>query len=412
MPLTEEQLTEFGFRKMVPEEFIQASYSVDISKEQWEYHNIVLRIDEREDMLYYCFFDKMSPNFAINFRNHREFKYILNLVSQGKSINELLVLEQEGRKKLHERMMELQKNRPYLEDYRYNDIGGSFFEIHSTSDQKVYMTYEKHSTSAYYYTLNDIADLEHAKDTVQTGTQSHSSISFWFLALESYINSLVKLCCIKKEEPFEKYKKEDLHKRLGSLARLLDLDIKIFYQNNIISKVNEFAYFRNDLFHDRHFGEELKFKHTSFSLIPIFSCQVDIMQAILIMLEVTSMLRYAIEGLDTMPSVILKNNDVAVWEKLDIAYEEILQPWFSAALDKHHIRTRLDFVFKKPKQFSSAVFQKGDVRCSLRVDQELEFEYWLNHEITSYGADLYNQHLNSYNLKPGSMLLNKVDLNN
>lgn len=69
-------------------------------------------------------------------------------------------------------------------------------------------------------------NLEHAKDTVHTGSQSHSAISFWFLSFESYINSLIKLCCIKKNEPFQKYKKEDLHKRVASLAHLLGLNIK------------------------------------------------------------------------------------------------------------------------------------------------------------------------------------------
>ncbi len=83
-------------------------------------------------------------------------------------------------------MLELQKNRPYLEDYRYNDIGGALFEIASIPKQKVYMTYEKHTTTAYYHTLNDIAILENAKDTVHTGSQSHAAISFWFLALEYF----------------------------------------------------------------------------------------------------------------------------------------------------------------------------------------------------------------------------------
>lgn len=411
MDFTEEQLCELGFRKMLAEEFIQGSYNIDVSKQQWEYQGIVLQVTANGDEPRYRIFDKISPDFTIGIKKYLQLKQILYFVSQGRTITELLIQRQDQMREVHERMTVLQKSKPFLEDYRYNDIGGSFFEVYSVSNYKIYMTYEKHSTSAFYYTLNDIADLEHAKDTVQTGIQSHSSISFWFLALESYVNSLVKLSCIRKHESFETYKKQDLHTRLGSLVKLLELDKKSFYQNNIVAKVNEFASFRNDLFHDRHFHEELEFRHTSFSPIPIFNCQVDIIQALLIILEVTSMLRYAIEGLDTMPSVILKNNDVAVWEKLDIAYKKILQPYFSSVLDKHNMRTRLNFVFEKPQEFYSTVFQKGDVRCSLRVDQEIEFEYWLANEVTNFGADYYNQHLNSYNLTPGAMILSKVDLN-
>lgn len=407
--LNEEQLKSLGFTKLAPNQFITSPYQ-KAPKEQWVYNNVILRTDEEEGKLYYRFFDKTTPEFSFGFQNHRQLNHILRLIDEGKTISDIWLLEQELRRKEVERMLELQKNKPYLEDYRYNDIGGSLFEIGFAPGQKVYMTYEKHATSAYYYTLNDIANLEHAKDTVHTGSQSHSAISFWFLAFESYINSLVKLCCIKKSEPFDKYKREDLHTRVGSLARLLELDMKSFYTNNIIAKVNEFACFRNDLFHDRHFGEELKFTHTAFSPIPIFSCQVDIMQSILILLETASMLRFAVTGLDTMPSVILKNEDVAIWEKLDVAYEKILQPWFEAVLDKHKMQTRLNFIFKKPLQFTSTVFQKGDISCSVTVDQRPEYEYWLNGEATNIGSTLHNQHLKSYNLMPGAMLLNKVVL--
>ena len=411
MVLMEQQLVEAGLTKMRADQFILGPFDVGTVKEQWEFRNVVLEIFEHVHNTYYAFFDKGSPQIQMNCRNYLHFKQIVTHVSQGATINDLIWTEQNRRKEIHERMIELQKNPPYLENFRYNDIGGSFFELPSISAQKVFMTYEKHSRSAFYFSLNDIEDLERATDTVHIGAQTHSAISFWFLALESYINSLVKICCIKKNKSFEDFKKQDLHTRLGSLVSLFDLDKKEFNQKNIIAKVNEFASFRNDLFHDRHVGDELKFKHTCFSPIPIFSCQVDIMQAILIYLEVASRLRFAIEGLDTMPSVVLKNKDVAVWEKLDVAYEKILQPWFEAVLKKHQLRTHLDFVFTNSQHLYSKEFQKGDVECRIRVDQDVEFEYWLNQEPTQIGRDLYAQHLNGYNLPVGTMLLSKVDLN-
>jgi hypothetical protein len=108
------------------------------------------------------------------------------------------------------------------------------------------------------------------------------------------------------------------------------------------------------------------------------------------------MLRCAITALDTMPSVILRNEDAVVWEKLDVAYERILQPLFAAVLDKHHMRTRLDFIFKTPQQFTSTVFQKGEVSCSATVDQEPQYEFWLNGESTNIGVAL--QKLSKYRI--------------
>jgi hypothetical protein len=307
-------------------------------------------------------------------------------------------------------MEEQQKNKPFLEDFRYNDIGGSFFKIKAYPEQKIFRPYEKHATSAFHYTLNDIVILENANDTLQTSTQSHPAISFWFLAIESYINTLIKLCCLKKSADFNVFKRQDLHTRMNSLIKLLELNIKLVNQNKIITKINEFARFRNELFHDRHFGEEIIFRYTQFSGIPIFCCQVDVFQSILILLEIASLLRFAIAGLDTMPTVILHNKDVAVWEKLDVAYEKILYPYFTAVLEKHSIRTRLELEFKPTESLKSGIFQKGEILCEIRADQEPEYDVFLNQRHTNLGVTFYNDYLSSLNYKPGTLRIAQVML--
>ncbi len=100
----------------------------------------------------------------------------------------------------------------------------------------------------------------------------------------------------------------------------------------IAGQVQEFARFRNELFHDRHNGKTIKFNHLNFSSIPIFSSQVDVIQALQIVLEVTSMLRYALNGLDTMPSAPILHKGILVWEKIDIIYEQIIGPYFNMLL--------------------------------------------------------------------------------
>ena len=219
--LDKKQLTSLGFRKVALDAFTATHHRFNIPEEQWEYNNVILTANEKDGKFHYRFFDKATPGFTLGFQNYHQLKQILYLIDQGKKITDILLLEQESRQKHVEDMLELQKKKPYLEDYRYNDIGGSFFEISSATAQKVYMTYEKHATSAYYYTLNDVANLEHSNDIVHTGSQSYSAISLWFLTFESYINSLVKLCCIKKNKSFEIYKRQDLHTKVGSLGTLV-----------------------------------------------------------------------------------------------------------------------------------------------------------------------------------------------
>jgi hypothetical protein len=191
-----------------------------------------------------------------------------------------------------------------IEDYRYNELGTMHFILQGKNEHKVYLSYESHVTKAFYYTLNDIKELENSQNmSLRSGSQTHSAISFWFLALESYINCLLKLCCLKKEFDFSIYKGKDLSKRLRSLLTMLELDYKIFNSSGIFTRINEFCQFRNELFHDRNFGDRLNFKKNNFSEIPILSNQVDTFQSILIFLEVAQRLRYSIDGLCKLPFI-------------------------------------------------------------------------------------------------------------
>lgn len=259
----EQTLTKYGFKRIADESLI--IYPLHHSpQQQWEYKETILSLGTVNENIDPLIFNKETPQFSLKFKGERQLEEILWHIDQGKTIVDLLLAIQEQRTKDVERVEAQQKNKPYLEDFRYNDIGGSFFKLKCVPDQKIFRPYEKHATSAFHYTLNDIVILENAKDTLQTGTQSHPAVSFWFLTLESYINTLIKLCCLKKNENFDVLKKQDLHSRMNSLVKLLELDIKLVNQNKIITKINEFARFRNELFHDRHFGEEITFKHTQF----------------------------------------------------------------------------------------------------------------------------------------------------
>lgn len=262
----------------------------------------------------------------------------------------------------------------HIEDHRHNELGTAFLKFYNKPDHKVYMSYESHSTKAFYYTLNDITELENSKiNRIGIGHQTHSSISFWFLALESYINSILKLSCIKKNLDFLIYKNQDLGKRLSSLLTLLEIDRKHFNEFNIIGKINEFCRFRNELFHDRHFGEKIKFEVTNFSQIPFLSNQVDTFQAILIFIEIGQLLRYAIAGLDTMPSIIIRNNDVVLWEKLNICYTGILKEAFEASLSKHGLLTNLSLHLPDVTNFKSGLFKKGEIICLLTAEQDQKY---------------------------------------
>lgn len=296
-----------------------------------------------------------------------------------------------------------------LEQLRHNELGTSYFSLSSKPDHKVYLSYQSHTNKAFYYTLNDVSEIENSKLLrIGTGNETHSAISFWFLALESYLNCLLKLVCLKKNIEFSIYKNQDLGKRLGSVIDLLEFDRKAFNKTDVIGKLNEFCQFRNELFHDRYFAEKVKFQKTMFSEIPVLSNQVDTFQAIIIFLEITLSLRYAIPGIDSMPDVIIKNDSYALWEKLDVCYDAILKPSLVSSLQKHNISTELSIVLPQVSALRSNIFEKGQVRSYITAEQEQQFFIQTNDLVTHHTFETYHNFVNKYQLKPNTFRIAKT----
>lgn len=296
-----------------------------------------------------------------------------------------------------------------LEELRHNELGTSYLSISNWPEHKIYLSFQSHTNKAFYYTLNDLVELEGSKLLrIGTGNETHSAISFWFLALESYLNCLIKITCLKKNVEFYQYRNQDLGKRLGSLIDLLEFDRKAFNQRDIFGRLNEFCLFRNELFHDRYFAEPVKFHKTFFSPIPVLSNQVDTFQALLIFLEIATLLRYSIPGVDLMPDTIIKNDSYALWEKLDICYDGILKPSLIAGLQKHGISTNMNLEISKESNFRSSIFERGEIVSYFTVEQEQNYFVQTNDLVTHYTSEIYLNFVNKYNLKSNTFRIAKT----
>ena len=192
------------------------------------------------------------------------------------------------------------------------------------------------------------------------------------------------------------------------MVDLLELDKKAFNETGIIGKLNEFCFFRNELFHDRHFAEEVEFKKTMFSPIPVLSNQVDTFQALLIYIEITSLLRYSIPGIDSMPDAIIKNDSYALWEKLDICYEGILKPALLAGLKKHNVFTELPLDLPKVINFRSCVLEKGDIHSYITAEQEQIYFIQTSDLVSHHVQETYQNFVNKYNLMPNTFRIAKT----
>jgi hypothetical protein len=166
--------------------------------------------------------------------------------------------------------------------------------------------------------------------------------------------------------------------------------------------VNEFRQFRNELFHDRNVGDEISFKRTNFSSIPVFSSQVDTFQAAIVTIEIMILFRYSIKGLDLMPNISIGNSKVLHFDKLDTLFEKYLKPFFEKVLSKLNLTTKLSLDISSFKSLppNEKVYQ-GEIAVIGRIEQEDKFKYQLNTTTTSIGRDLYTQIVQDYNLPDG-----------
>jgi len=294
-----------------------------------------------------------------------------------------------------------------LEDFRLNEyLIPQLNSPKGNPDEGVEMSYNLYAIQAFYSTYNDVFDLESQIIFVNNGRRSGTSIALWFLSMESLINCLCKIACRKEKIDFGKtLSGKSVSGRLEFVFNTFKIDGVTLKRAGLLRRINEFLQFRNEIFHDRNFGEKIDFHHTVFSSRPFFSNQIDVFQALLIFLETASALRYAVKELDLMPNISIGNDRVFLFEKLDKVYDNFLRPYFETSMKKHNLTTQLnldrtDFTDFGPD--SNDYFSRGEVVPMVRLAQKDEYKHSMNKEITNYGAEMYKQLVDSYKFPDGT----------
>lgn len=231
----------------------------------------------------------------------------------------------------------------FLEDFDNNDIGiTSLYLTNNEKNHHVKMLFHSFCNNAYRYTSIDIAQFENAMTNNLLGQHSIEACNFWFLAIESYINTILKVLCFDKNSDFNQYVTKSLSKRISSINQFLGIQHSEFCKNFQQARLNEFEEYRNEIFHDRNLGKKKKFNKTSFSETPNIPSFASEIQALLISLDLFEYYRYSLPEIDLMPSIVVAIDNTFVFEKLDVLYNKILKPTFESSLTKHGIQTKID----------------------------------------------------------------------
>jgi hypothetical protein len=183
----------------------------------------------------------------------------------------------------------------------------------------------------------------------------------WFYSIEAFITTILKVLCLLSREDYQPHAKQKLLTRFKSCVTASGHDQAEVQQTGVLSRLQEFCTFRNDILHDRYLRKQRTYKHTEFSPIPYRANQLDLVQAITISIEVFYLLSRVIPGLNLIPSVPIFTDGKFGHEKLDVLYAQLVRPYFRRLLEKHRLTCSLDLDLELLVLAPSPDLRPGDV---------------------------------------------------
>lgn len=289
-----------------------------------------------------------------------------------------------------------------LENITNNNLGKCFLYMQSdVSKHFVAMNFHDYSNWAYKYFLQDLVDFENLKSISLLGKNSVFSSCFWFLSIEAYVNSILKVLCIDNNIDFSLYKTKTLNSRIREINVLINFPHEEYCKGGLQSKLDEFENFRNEIFHDRSFENELKLSKTFLSKNPCLPNIISELQAMCIAMEFFSFYRYVFDNIDLMPNILVKKGNTFFFEKLDNIYRIIFIPSLKKILEKHHLET--EFVFDTEFNSLSNIYRLNNYLISpliKAVPNENE-KINLSSEETNFLNETFSLYLKSKTLAEG-----------
>ena len=280
-----------------------------------------------------------------------------------------------------------------IEDYRSEDIGNILIIVKNKG--QVLCSFSDFIRQGYTDTTVMLQTFENPYNEfiVKNEIRYVSLVSIWFLTIEAYINSILKVLCLIKNENYEEQKKLDLTHKIKNIFKFAGADIKGLYKCGLFNQFREFLTFRNSIFHDRFNYKESEFKHTMFSGNPVYCNMIDVFQAIKIAMGIFETFRYVLPGYDLMPNVvpIVTNTGIDLWyfEKIEKIYHELFVPYFKSILAKHMMDTDFEFQYQYYRVPETNIVDKQDIQIIIKAIPHID-DVHLNMDKTN----LYNYYLN------------------
>ena len=264
---------------------------------------------------------------------------------------------------------------------------------------------------AYHRTIEELRLLENNTQTMHN-SNCGMVLSMWFVSIEKYINTILRLVAIHKNissKEIEKLINKDLADRVTFILDTIGHDKNNFYKNSkIFQLLKDFCTFRNEYLHNRDRHQTYKAAvFSSRSSNPICS---DLIQAMLIFINITTCFRYIFHTIDFMPAIPFTNRDGGIqYEFLDTIYLETIKPYIQDILNKLDLCT--DIIFDiDPYTIKSPFNKKSDlliIHPLMKVIDEVNPKI-LSEKSTNFFLKYYNDLLKRNHLEDGTFVLPKL----
>jgi hypothetical protein len=220
-----------------------------------------------------------------------------------------------------------------LEDMRDEPLLAEIMFRIAGAEPKRPLLFHDAARTAYYLTVDALRNFEQ-EDAVGPGPFVVPGVVFWFMATESYVSTIYKTCAeiakvmSPKQSPAG-HRLKKTGKIVEKLAAVKEWVVGDCPPGPPQSRLQEFATFRNALFHDlTDTSPKTQYVHTQFAPRSEKCNQVDLFEALRVSLEIFAYFRFLFATADLMPSVLIG----LAFEKIDVLAEEVLEPAFAEIL--------------------------------------------------------------------------------
>jgi hypothetical protein len=282
--------------------------------------------------------------------------------------------------------MELQK----LEGFRNNDYGETAFILATTPPMSVSFNYDTLSAHAYRFTSRCLQELENSGSSLDNGYDCLPAITMWYGSLDSFLNSVLQLFCLKNGENFEVLSLYTLNNKYEYLLSAMSLSLSD-NEKLMSDKLEDLVRLEKWVRRDFVNGASATFKTANFSNRPMALNQVDILQCMLIAIEIFQNFRFVIAGLDLMPNIPMKVSEQTFYDKLDMLFRSVMLPSFKDILSKQRLTVELDLKADFSNIPVSSVFLEKEILIACKVIEDNQYKRLFEGIQTNIQGGFFNQ---------------------